>query len=238
MTSFLISSRKVPTVIRDRALRGGRGTDGRIFCQELLAENLWESNVNATPRLLGPSGHKGGRTSYARLKHDVLAHLKQDRAAYCSTTIDLYGLGSGFPGHPPPDHVSSIEKVRHVERAVKEDICEAVPDLRADLRFIPYLQLHEYEAMLFSDPAAFAKAINHPDSLGKFQRIREEFETPEDINNDPETAPSKQILAVCPTYRKVIEGTQAAAAVGIPRMRAECRHFREWLETFEALHEK
>jgi hypothetical protein len=211
------------------------GQTEESFVKNVLAEALWGSNVHPTPILLGTPGHKGGRTSYAGVKRDVLVLLKQDRRAYCSTMVDLYGLGMGFPGHPPPDHLSNIEKVRHVEQAVKDNICEEIPDLRADRRFIPYLQLHEYEAILFSDPAAFATGINHPNLQRQFQRIRDEVESPEDINNDPETAPSKRVLAACPNYRKVIEGTQAAAAVGIPIMREECQHFREWIESLEQL---
>lgn len=211
------------------------GQTEESFVRNVLAEELWGSNVHPTPILVGTPGHKGGRTSYARVKRDVLVLLKQDRGAYCSTMIDLYGLGPGFPGHPPPGHLSNIEKVRHVEQAVKENICEEIPDLRAYRRFIPYLQLHEYEAILFSDPAAFATGINHPDLQRQFQRIRDEVESPEDINNDPETAPSKRVLAVCPNYRKIIEGTQAAAAVGIPIMREKCQHFREWIESLEEL---
>lgn len=211
------------------------GPTEESFVRNVLAEVLWASNVHPTPILLGMPEHKGGRTSYARVKRDVVVLLKQDRGAYCSTMVDLYGLGAGFPGHPPPDHLSNIEKVRHVERAVKDDICEELPDLRPDLRFIPYLQLHEYEAILFSDPAAFAAGINHPDLRLQFQRIRDEFDSPEDINNDPETAPSKRVIAACPSYRKVIEGTQAAAAVGIPAMREQCQHFREWIDSLEAL---
>jgi len=214
------------------------GQTEESFVRNVLAEVLWGSNVHPTPILLGTAGNKGGRTNYARVKRDVLVLLKQDRSAYCSTMVDLYGLGPGFPGHPPPDHLSNIEKVRHVEQAVKEDICSKVPDLRADLRFIPYLELHEYEALLFSDPAGFATGINHPHLQRQFQRIRDEFESPEDINNNPETAPSKRVLAVFPNYRKVIEGTQAAAAVGIPTMREECPHFREWIESLEALIDK
>ena len=211
------------------------GQTEESFVKNVLAVALWSSNVDATPILLGTPGHKGGRTSYPRVKRDVLAQLKQDRNAYCSTMIDLYGLGPGFPGHPPPDHLPAIEKVRHIERQVKKNICEEIPDIRADRRFLPYLQLHEYEAILFSDPAAFAAGINRPDLGRRFQQIRDQAESPEDINNDPATAPSKRILALCPSYRKVIEGTQGAAAVGIPIMRQECQHFREWVESLEAL---
>lgn len=203
------------------------GQTEESFVRNALAEVLWGSNVHPTPILLGTPGHKGGRT-YARVKRDVVVLLKQDRNAYCSTMVDLYGLGAGFPGHPPPD--------RHVEQAVKQDICGDLPDdLRPDLRFIPYLQLHEYEAILFSDPEAFATGINHPHLRMQFRRIRDEFDSPEDINNDPETAPSKRVIAACPSYKKVIEGTQAAAVVGIPTMREQCQHFREWIESLEAL---
>ncbi len=205
------------------------GQTEESFVRNVLAEVLWRSNVHPTPILLGTPGHKGGRTSYARVKRD-------DRSAYCSTMVDLYGLGAGFPGHPPPDHLSNIDKVRHVERAVKQDICgDLLENLRPDARFIPYLQLHEYEAILFSDPDAFATGINHPHLRLQFQRVRDEFDSPEDINNAPETAPSKRVIAACPSYKKVIEGTQAAAAVGIPKMRAQCQHFREWIESLEAL---
>jgi hypothetical protein len=213
------------------------GQTEESFVRNVLAEVLWRSKVHPIPIVLGRPGHKGGRTSYARVKRDVLVQLKQDRGAYCSTMVDLYGLGPDFPGHPPPGHLSNIEKVRWIEQAVKKDVCNENPELQPNQRFIPYLQLHEYEALLFSNSAAFAAGINHPNLEGKFQLIRDKFESPEDINNDPGTAPSKRVLAVYPGYRKVIDGTQAAASVGIPIMRQECPHFREWLESLESLAE-
>lgn len=69
----------------------------------------------------------------------------------------------------------------------------------------------------------------------QFQAIRSAFATPEDINNNPNTAPSKRVLGLYPAYRKVLEGTLAAQAIGIDRMRQECPHFRVWLEQLEAL---
>jgi hypothetical protein len=74
-------------------------------------------------------------------------------------------------------------------------------------------------------PAAFAAEIDHPNLQRQFQRIRDEFDSHEDINHYPETAPSKRVIAACPSYRKIIRGTQAAAAVGIPSMREHCEHF-------------
>jgi hypothetical protein len=211
------------------------GQTEEAFVQDVLAETLWSYQVYLIPIILGVPGHKGGRTSYARLRKDVLVQLKQDRAAYCSTMLDFYGLGRGFPGTPLPAHLSSREKVAHLEDAVRTDICEQIPDLRPDVRFLPYIQLHEYEGLLFSDPTIFATSLRQPHLAHRFREMRDDFETPEDINNDPETAPSKRVAQVYPSYRKVLDGTLAARAIGIATMRQECPHFREWLAQLQAL---
>ena len=135
----------------------------------------------------------------------------------------------------PPNHLTNLEKVRHIESAFKDNICKQIPGFRPDLRFIPHLELHEYEGLLFSDPQAFANGINQAHLARHFQEIRDEFDSPEDINDDPTSAPSKRVLAAYPSYQKVIEGTIAAQSVGIPIIRRECQHFREWLETLEEL---
>jgi hypothetical protein len=124
------------------------GQTEESFVNNVLAETLWRSAIHPTPILLGPPGHRGGRTSYSRLKRDVVVLLKQERGAYCSTMVDLYGLGPGFPGYPLPADLPNLAKVQRIEQAVKDDICNsAPPHLRPDIRFIPYLQLHEYEAI-------------------------------------------------------------------------------------------
>jgi len=213
------------------------GQTEESFVQDVLAEALWPYQVYVIPIILGVPGHQGGRTNYARVRKDVLVQLKQDRAAYCSTMLDFYGLGRGFPGTSPPAHLSSLEKVMHLEEAVRRDIYRQIPDLRPDVRFLPYLQLHEFEGLLFSDPPAFAASLRQPHLAQRFQAVRDEFETPEDINNDPETCPSQRVIAAYPSYRKVLEGTLAARVIGIEAMRRECPHFRDWLGQLQALGE-
>jgi hypothetical protein len=97
--------------------------------------------------------------------------------------------------------------------------------------------LHEYEALLFSDPDALSQSIGQPRLASRFHRVRNEFPTPEDIDNNPETAPSKRLIEVYSAYKKVIEGTLAARAVGIQKMRQQCAHFRDWLGKLESLPE-
>jgi hypothetical protein len=211
------------------------GPTEESFINRVVAPSLWPRQVYLSPVIVGPTGHRGGNPKYARIKKDVLRQLKQDQSAYCSTLFDLYGLGTDFPGLPLPTNVQNIEKVLRIERAVKADIVAEVPDLRADVRFLPYIQLHEYEGLLFSDTYAFSSAIAQPHLVQQFQAVRNAFPTPEDINDHPQTAPSKCVLRIYPKYRKVLDGTLAAQAVGVERMRQECRHFCDWVAQLEAI---
>ena len=211
------------------------GATEESFVKGPLAEALWPYNVALNPIILGVPGHKGGNTNYDRVRKDLLRQLKQDVTAYCSTMIDFYGLGHGFPGTPLPPNLSNIQKVERIERAMKVDILDRIPDLRPDVRLIPYLSLHEFEGLLFSDPDALARALKKPTLANRFREVRNSFPTPEDINDGPASAPSKRVEVAYPAYRKVIEGTLAATAVGIHSMRNECAHFRSWLTQLEAL---
>lgn len=211
------------------------GQTEESFVNDVLAPALWIHQVYLVPILLGPPGHKGGNTNYARVKKDILTILKQDAAVYCTTMLDLFRLGQGFPGTPLPPNIPNLQKVTRIEQAVRADIIQAIPDRRPDIRFLPYLQLHEYEGLLFSNPMAFASGIGQPHIANQLNTIRQGFATPEDINDGPNTAPSKRVLGVYPAYRKVVDGTLAAHAVGIQVMRQECPHFRGWVESLCAL---
>ena len=210
------------------------------FVNDLLAPHFGGLGVYLFPRLLGRPGHQGGRVNYARVKNDVSIFLKQQRGAYCTTLIDLYRLGEGFPGSAQTTTVipgrARPDRARQIEQAMKADIIATLgDDWRADMRFIPYIQQHEFEGLLFSDPEALAQGISRPQLAKQFRDIREEFNTPEDINDSPQTAPSKRILQIHPAYQKPIDGVQAAKAIGLGTIRAECPRFHAWLTQIENL---
>jgi hypothetical protein len=102
-------------------------------------------------------------------------------------------------------------------------------------RFVPFVLMHEFEALLFSDCAAFSRGIYRPNLEGNFRRIRQQFATPEEINDAPETAPSKRIEALIPGYQKPLLGVFSVLEIGLPRIRAECPHFDGWLKHLESL---
>jgi hypothetical protein len=210
------------------------GQTEESFVENVLAPVLWPLDVYVTPILLGIPGHKGGNVRYAHVKRDILLHLRQDPTAYCSTMLDLYGLGGGFPGLPVPTNQSGLQRAQSIERAIYDDILAAIPEFRPERRFYPYLQVHEFEGLLFSDPDAFARGLGQLTIAGQLHVIRNAFPTPEDINDNPASAPSKRVLGIYSSYRKVIEGTVAAQEVGVPTMRQQCPHFHEWVSRLEA----
>lgn len=100
-------------------------------------------------------------------------------------------------------------------------------------RFLPYVIMHEFEGLLFSDCTRFARGIGHEELATEFQRIRDDFDTPEEINDSPVTAPSKRVEALVRGYEKPLHGTLAVLEIGLDAIRAECPEFRAWLEYLE-----
>ena len=102
-------------------------------------------------------------------------------------------------------------------------------------RFVPYVMIHEFEAMLFSDCELFSRVVGRRDLVSQFQAIRDAFESPEEIDDSPLTAPSKRIMALFPGYQKPLMGTLAVLEIGLKTIRRECPHFRSWLERLESV---
>ena len=115
------------------------------------------------------------------------------------------------------------------------DLSNAVgPDFNPN-RFVPFVVMHEFEGLLFSDCKAFCQGIGRQDLEPKFQQIRNEFNTPEDINDSPITCPSMRVKNLVPGYEKPLYGTLAALEVGLSRIRGQCPHFDDWLRQLESV---
>ncbi len=209
------------------------GPTEETFVKELLAPHLFEKGVVAVPILIGKSG---GNVSYARLKRDSVLYLKTDPTAYCTTFIDYYGLGRGFPAKDTiGEHDSPSEKKRKLEEAISGDIEASLGKHHDASHFIPYVQMYEFEGLLFSDPARFAEGIGMRDLEAKFRTIHDRFATPEHINDSRTTAPSKRVAVLCPGYSKEFQGNLAALEIGLPAIQRACPLFSAWVARLERL---
>ena len=81
----------------------------------------------------------------------------------------------------------------------------------------------------------FGRVIGRPDLAVSFQGIRDQFASPEEIDDSPETAPSKRVASLVAGYQKPLLGIRAALEIGLDAMRRECPHFATWLSRLEAL---
>jgi hypothetical protein len=148
------------------------------------------------------------------------------KSASVTTFIDYYGIDEDFLGYKESLVLKTIEeKKKSIEEALKLEI--------SDLRFFPYVQMYEFEGLLFSDIDSFMLV---EEDINKINIIKEDikiFPTPEHINNSKVTAPSKRIKKIFPSYGKTSDGIIVAEAIGMTTILSKCIHFREWIDRIE-----
>lgn len=205
------------------------------FIKNVLAPSLGGREVFLHPVTIGSQRSKGGNVTLERLQSNVKRQLYNNRQSYCSTLVDYYGLDSKFPG---VEMASTKSNLSSKADAVVDGLVAALSGtIEQDplSRFLPYVQMHEFEALMFSEPATFADSIGRPDLRHDFAEIRQKFVTPEHIDNSPVTAPSKRILALIPEYEKPLMGETATKAIGLAKIRQECPLFDSWIKRLEKL---
>jgi hypothetical protein len=214
------------------------GQTEETFINQVLRPHLAAMLIAADARCVQTSRrrgiiHRGGIQKYSRLKHDLTRWMSEDRNtdARFTTMIDLYGLPADFPGYTALRAVPSpLDRVIALESAFADDIDSP--------RFVPYLQLHEFEALIFADPSHLLDEF--PAQTGAVARLREvasRFASPELMDDTPDGAPSKRIQQEIPEYqgRKVSAGPRLAGKIGLQAIRQKCPHFGRWLARLEAL---
>jgi hypothetical protein len=211
------------------------GQTEEMFVNEVLSGHFLHRDICLIPSLMGKPGHKGGNFKFERLFTDVRARLLSDSTAYCTTFFDFYGLPEDFPGKEKAQTKQAISEKANCLLTMLLAKLEAKLGAKSLQRFIPYVQMYEFEGLLFSDPKKLASGINQPALAKSFQKIRDDFDTPEDINNSPDTAPSKRIEKLYSGYDKPIHGSLAAIEIGLDALREECKQFDAWLTSMEAL---
>ncbi|KQP36596.1 DUF4276 family protein [Methylobacterium sp. Leaf100] len=213
------------------------GPTEESFVDNLLLEHFAPRDVIAKPLVLPSKAgstsrqHKGGWTSYSKARRFIRLTMEQMHAddTWFTTMLDLYALPSDFPNAATDADRSGEARVVALEAAFRTDI-------RTDQlwRFTPYLQCHEYEALLLADPEALLRF--YPDRQDAIAALRQDIGdlAPEAVNEGPETAPSKRILRHLPEYTKVLAGTLVAMEIGLPTLRARCPHFDAWMTELES----
>jgi hypothetical protein len=176
---------------------------------------------------------KGGLLKYNKFRNDVLRWIESDRGranTFYTSFIDLYA----FPKDTESPYTIQIQqivdpyqKIAALENAIRQNINHPT--------FIPYVQLHEFEALLLVDPDRLLGM--YPDGQTGVNRLKKDIgnTSPELINESAQTAPSKRIIQYLPDYegQKAQVGPLVAEDIGITELRNKCSHFNEWISKLE-----
>ena len=195
------------------------------FVRSVIANHLRPFGVEPTPILIGRarSASGGGNVSAQRLASDM-ANLYWNFDSVTSL-VDFYG----FQGKEDRT-VGELEQ--HVHWEVRANIHYGWDERRV----VPYIQKHEFEGLLFSNVRAFeaVTSVSERDIM-QLSEIRSLFPTPEEINCNPNTAPSKRIAQVIKSYQKRLHGPVVADEIGLAVIRGQCPRFDNWIKRLESL---
>ena len=146
--------------------------------------------------------------------------------------FDLYRLDSGFPGFEDcATHTEALQRVKCIETAFADDIDQEFGKEGISRRFIPYIQLHEFESLVFADPEALLTVRpNQEDAIKQLLEIKQAAGGAELVNGGHETTPSKRLLNLIPDYAKTVDGILTIKHIGFPKLKSQCPHFACWTE--------
>ena len=214
------------------------GQTEETFFDLVLRGHLAERGVFAgctticTAREEGRRQYRGGHAHrWSYVERDIRLLLKS-RPDAVTTMLDVYAFPKDMPGYPAPWPSTKDERVRALERAMAKAV--------DDPRFIPGLLVYEFEALLFSAPEQIAEiaivdVASRQAVAQELRAVTNAFQTPEDIDDHPETAPAKRLVAAIPQYQKRRHGPTIAERIGLSILRERCPLFSAWIARLEAV---
>lgn len=212
------------------------GASEQRFVTEVLAPYFWSRGIYLQATQISKKGQKGGDVKFSRARRDVVNFLRQRPDIYVATFVDYYGVKE-WPG---------LDEVRQLQNPSPDVIAEklnvsAIVDVQRELvgvpvwrRYLPFVAVHEFEALLFSDVEILAEGLDVDGAI--VEDVVAACGSPERINNGVETSPSNRILKwTNGRYGKTSQGIAIAARIGLEKMRRACPNFGAWLSRLESL---
>ncbi|NME66597.1 DUF4276 family protein [Flammeovirga aprica] len=191
----------------------------KVIIPYLINQGYGHIYMNGQPIVTNRKLHKkGGLTTYKHLQDDIRRTLAQGDVIV-TTLVDFYALPSNFPNYSSnSDNVANIEDGIH-------------SDFQNTDNLIPYIQLHEVEALMFSSEDGLAYILQDEDEscITKVREIRSQYTNPEQINNSRLTAPSKRLENIY-DYDKTGDGGEIFEFIGIEPMLENCPRFNAWIQ--------
>jgi hypothetical protein len=212
------------------------GDTERRFILTVLQVHFDQFPVELVPvpiskrKIIRGSFDRGGTAvkslTVAEIKRSILA---QDVIAV-TTMLDYFKLHQSY-GRKSIEGSSDLEIALIMESLLRKE-------LNDHPKFVPYLQLHDFEALLFSSPEKIATILGEKSKvIDHLRKVRNQFPNPESI--DDKTPPFYQLEKICKKYlgkdiyQKTTHGNLIAKEIGLSTIRSQCPHFDQWLTELE-----
>lgn len=208
------------------------GQSEQLFVQQVLAPHF-EHLLSLVPILVRTSRagaqtvERGGYVTWARLRQQLLNLLADRSAVQVSMLIDLYRLPKDAPSPAGPVGVGPIARASAIEAALAKDINHP--------GFLPYVQVHELEALVLVEPQRLVQHGADPVAMQALTREIDRFASPEHVDEGPLTSPSRRIAKAFPRYSKTLHAPQVLRDIGVQALRDHCSHFNEWVTCLDAI---
>lgn len=186
--------------------------------------------VIETKRIFSGGSFRGGVCSFRQFRSHLVRLLGSARnpaEALVTTMLDYYALPSDFPGLDQRPAGGADARVQWVERAIHGHF-------GAPANFLPYLSVHEFEALLFAAADAVPAVMGHPEMSPLMRAVVEQCGDPEKINERPDCSPSCRLRQMFAGYNKALHGVLASQRIPLDMTRRACPHFHWWISEIEA----
>ncbi len=214
------------------------GPTERSVVENVFNPELSQKGVYLYPRVVGKPGHKGGN-KFSSVCRELTALIRQEPNSYVTMLFDYYGLPGDWPGLKEANKTDPYKVSDIIEPAIVDSIKSHIGKSFNPQRFIPYIQLHELESLLFAGPYEMANVFEKPGLVPEIEAIVSSCGGCELINNNPETAPSKRIQQLFPEYKKGrsvnAHAYRIAKRIGLKTIRSKCPNFNKWISQLEKL---
>ena len=208
------------------------GSTEEYFVNEILAPALATKNIWMYSTKISKPGQKGGDVKFERIKNDIVNHLKQRPDIIVTTFIDYYKLKDWPEMDSINNDFSPSQIATILNDAAMRRIKENLPKMNVEYRYIPFVMVHEFEALLYSNPSILAKKLGV--DVSEIEKVIHKAGGVERVNGGETSSPSKRIYGWHPRYIKTVDGIDIAKNIGIEKMRQQCHLFDEWLYSIES----
>lgn len=218
------------------------GHTEECFCKQVLKEYLEVYDIKVKPQVLYTNKKKNGRgglSNFSKVERDLTTMFNQfndtaNEQHWFTTMFDFYSLPNDFPGY---------QKQCANHRLRVANIENELGGYFGHKRFIPYIQLHEFEALVFAGldklKLQYPPGRKLDKSIEQLKKaLRQHNDDPEEVNDSPNTAPSKRIISAFTglhKYNKKMVGPDVVKAIGIDGLKTKCKHFAQWMTRLEKL---